>query len=329
MGHEVTLYTEAAQKEWEGMRVVPLREPFYFDDVAIAINEPDLLRRFQQSKRVWECWLNDVTFCSPDFEEHVDLGISPSPAHLDQVLHNTAWHDVHVTPATPRGTHVYDPMKFDWEMIELGCDPEKYPAVDKISGRVVYCSSPDRGLHWLLQEWPKIRRAVPHATLHIFYRLRDWIAGFEGVKYFPPIEALRARALYVAEAIRRMPDMGITVRDSVSRETIEREMAQAEVLAYPCDTTSWSEGFSCTILEACAARACPVITDCDALPSIYKDHALMAERGKWGDWSDLVIKALKEPELRKEWNIKARQRAEQLTWKRHAEQLMAAIRTRL
>jgi len=329
LGHEVELYTEATQRKWQGMFVSSLSDRRSDDhDVAIAINEPDLLRGFPHAFGVWDCWLNDVTFCQPGFDEHVDLAISPSLAHLEQVKTNPLWRHVHVTPTTPRGMHVYDPHEMDWEMIPLGCDPEKYAGFEKIPGRVVYCSSPDRGLHWLLQEWAKIKRAVPHATLHIFYRLKDWMHSFDSTPYFPPIESLRARALYVAEALRRMPDMGITVRDSVSRETIEREMAQAEVLAYPCDTTSWSEGFSCTILEACAARACPVITDCDALPSVYGGSVVMAERGKWGEWSDSVITALKDADFRNDWNDKAEALAKELTWKNRVKKLEAAIRAR-
>lgn len=333
LGHKVTLYTEATQKSWKGMPIAPIgRGPQGFPyDAAVALNEPDILRSFhdQPLVRVCETWLNDWTFCKPGFEKHVDLFTSPSNAHLEQVLTNPLWRHVGVTPDAPRGTHMFEPDPKNWEVNPLGCDPERYPPTEKISGRAVYCSSPDRGLHWLLQEWPKIRRAVPHATLHIFYRLQPWIDGFKNLEYFPPIEPLRARALYIQEALRRMPDMGITVRDSVSRETIEREMAQAEVLAYPCDTTTWSEGFSCTILEACAARACPVITTCDALLDIYCGHTLMAERGEWDDWSNLVIRALTEPELRKEWNDRAEKLAQKLTWKAHTERLVQSIERRL
>ena len=36
-------------------------------------------------------------------------------------------------------------------------------------GRVIWCSSADRGLHWLLSQWPKIKEAVPYASLKVFY----------------------------------------------------------------------------------------------------------------------------------------------------------------
>ncbi len=209
-----------------------------------------------------------------------------------------------------------------------------YPApipFEKVPGRVVYCSSPDRGLHWVLQEWPAIKAAVPHATLKIFYRLRPWLDGFKTTKFYGPIEALRSRALYIEEALRRMqdPKWGITVCDSVSREQIEREMCEAEVLAYPVDTTQWSEGFSCTTIEACAARACPVLWDTDAIGSIYGFHCNVVPRGDIANWRECVIAALQYPTRRALFNKTARELAEKLTWKNHVLRLESCLTSRL
>ena len=202
----------------------------------------------------------------------------------------------------------------------------------KIPHRVAHCSSPDRGLHHLLGAWPEIRRAVPDATLHVFYRLAPWIRGFDQTPYFPPIEPLRKRANYVEECLRRFHErggMGVTLRDSVSRETIEREMAQAEVLAYPCDTTTWSEGFSCTVLEACAARACPVISDCDALGSVYADLDPVPRGPGWVKaWTARVIEALLSETVRDEQNERAYRLASKLTWKIYVEKVLKEIESR-
>lgn len=334
-GHDVEVFTHAAQTEWDGMPVRPWSELAQIDDsydACVAINEPDLLRPTHAKVRVAECWLNDFTFCSPGFEEHVDLFLSPSDGHLEQVLTNPAWRQSAVTAKTPEGAGRYLADPKQWRVLPLGCDPERYPLDSvKVPGRVVYCSSPDRGLHWVLQEWPAIKRAVPHAELHIFYRLRAWIDGFQDIKYSPPIEKLRQRAVYIEEALRRMrdPRWGIHVHDSVSREQIEREMCVAEVLAYPCDTTSWSEGFSATILEACAAQACPVLTDCDAIRGIYGDAVPFADRGDLDTWRGLVIEALQNANFRGLVNARARTLAGSLTWERHATEIAKLIEERL
>jgi glycosyltransferase involved in cell wall biosynthesis len=317
--HEVTVYTVATFINWGPIRVHKWEnrgDEQY--DLAISINYPDELRDVKADKRVCYQLVNDFTYCQPGFEGHVDLWLSPSEPHRQMVVSGKWLNAVGERVGTDE----------TWKVVPLGCDPERYDGHEKIPGRVVYCSSPDRGLHWLLQEWPAIKRAVPHATLHIFYRLQAWIDGFANTAYYPAIEGLRQRALYIQEALWRMrgEEWGITVRDSVSRATIEREMGMAEVLAYPCDTTSWSEGFSCTILEACAAMACPVITDCDALGEIYESAGiLVAPRADLGKWRRWVIGALDDERIRHQTNILARDFAERHTWKLTAQKLLEAV----
>lgn len=331
LGHDVTAYTVSDENEFEGIVIRPVTAVGEIDasfDAGIAINEPELLRDCKARLRVCEQWLNSFDYAKIGFEKHVDLWCSPSQGHLDMILREA--HEVELTPTAVGALFRADPK--NWMVLPLGCDPERYPLdAPKVPGRVVYCSSPDRGLHWLLQEWPLIKRAVPHATLKIFYRLQAWIDNFRETAYSPPIEALRSRAVYIQECLRRMsgPEWGITVCDSVNREQIEAEMLAAEVLAYPCDTTRWSEGFSCTILEGCAARACPVITDCDALGGIYGGRCSVFPRDQLYRWRDAVIEALGNQGYRDAWNDKARAFAETLTWAKHAEVLALAIAKRV
>ncbi len=163
--------------------------------------------------------------------------------------------------------------------------------------------------------------------MRIFYRLEPWFRSFDQTPYFEPIEKLRHRALWCEEALRRMsgPEWGITVVDSVSHDQLMREMAQAEVLLHPCETTSWSEGFSVTVLEGCANQACPIISDCDALGDVYAELDPVPV-GQWDRWRDDVVRALTDPGFRAHRNEKARAIAERLTWKAHAKRLDEVIR---
>lgn len=356
LGHQVTLRTVSAEAgtTWNGIEVIGPDATIPECDAVIAINEPDLLRDAPAGAfRLCIVWLNDWSFCKSGFADHVDLFASCSAPHLAQFRTNPAWHRVEVTPEQPNGKETFRFDESKWCVVPLGCDPENFDidwsgtgdpraigSPTKIPGRVVYCSSPDRGLHWLLQEWPAIKAAVPHATLSIFYRLEPWLRGWDATPHFPPVEPLRSRALYIEECLRRFKaagGMGVTVRDSVSRDVIEREMASAEVLGYPCATTTWSEGFSCTILECCAARACPVITDCDALGEVYASidpvpmsPIQMADGSPFwvAAWREKVIKALTDSTWRNEQNEKARKLAEGLSWKRTAEELCKQIESR-
>jgi glycosyltransferase involved in cell wall biosynthesis len=331
-GHDVDLFThsQSASRAWEGILVLPWEGRGNDEyDLAISINYPDELREVKAKLRVCYQLVNGVEYCKAGVERFVDLWISPSEAHRDMFLNDPTWHRVEVTHENPTGKAQYVPNASQWEVVPLGCDPERYEGFEKVPGRVVYCSSPDRGLHWLLQEWPAIRKAVPHASLRIFYRLKDWIAHFDTQPFFLPIEGQRNRALYIREALKRLEGHGVEVFDSVNRETIEREMAQAEVLAYPCDTTRWSEGFSCTVLEACAARACPVITDCDALGSIYGEALDVAALGDLAMWRNQVVCALSNDGYRKHWNERAHAFAKELTWTKTASSILELAQARL
>jgi glycosyltransferase involved in cell wall biosynthesis len=307
LGHDVESWTNAT--------------PASEKDVVISINEPVSLRAAKAKLRVCCFWLNDTTFCKEgqyghaDYDDFVDLYLSPSEAHRQKAIGD--W-------GAPK------PEK--WQVNHLGCDDPGLVAgtLPRVPGRVVYCSSPDRGLHRVLEAWPAIKKGVPAATLRVFYRLEKWFRDFDTTPYYPPIEKLRARALWCEEALRRLsgPEWGITVVDSVSHDEILREMAQAEVLVHPCETTSWSEGFSVTVLEGCAAGACPIISDCDALGDVYAELDPVPV-GSWGAWRDLVIKALTDSDYRNDMNRRARAIAERNTWKQHAKKLDELIRSRL
>jgi glycosyltransferase involved in cell wall biosynthesis len=324
MGHDVTAYTVSNETEYEGIVIRPTSAASEIDssyDLAIGVNEPELLRDCRARFRVCEMWMNVFDYCNVGFQNHVDLWLSPSDGHRSMVLQAP-----HVVK--PGVYYTADPS--NWVVLPLGCDPDHYPDAPKIPGRVVYCSSPDRGLHWVLQEWPAIKRAVPHASLKVFYRLRPWLDQLiQTVSDQSDIIALKDRALYIDECIRRMsgPDSGVIICDSVSRDRIEAEMTQAEVMAYPVDTIRWSEGFSCTILEGCAARACPVILDCDAIGDIYRGSCVVQPKGAIPAWRDSVIEALANPVYRSSWSKKARLFAESLTWRKHAERLLEEVRS--
>jgi glycosyltransferase involved in cell wall biosynthesis len=64
-------------------------------------------------------------------------------------------------------------------------------------------------------------------------------------------------------------------------------------LAYPCDTVNWTEGFSVTLMEACAAGIVPVTTDVDALGEIYGGAAVMI-RSPIGERLDKFVQAVTE-----------------------------------
>jgi glycosyltransferase involved in cell wall biosynthesis len=117
--------------------------------------------------------------------------------------------------------------------------------------------------------------------------------------------------------------------DSISHNQLVKELCAAECLAYPVDTTAWSEGFSCSILESCAARACPVVWDCDAIGDVYLGSAHVVARHDKHAFREGVIRALTDEKFRNATNGTARALAEKLTWRYHCERLMKEVEGRI
>lgn len=319
-GHEVHLFTPAPPCTWEGVRIRPEAEASQIDDsfdAAIAINTPDDLRVTRAKVRA--CWhlLADLRYVRLGLNEHLDLFIACSEGHRAMVS------GVNETYAGHRFT--LDPTKI--VTVGLGCRPERYQVDAKRPGFCAYTSSPDRGLHWLLQEWPRIRREAPHATLQVFYRFAPWaelVGNQDGEQ--------GRRARYIREALTRLRPHGVTLRDAVSQDHLALQLSRAECLPYPCDPMQPTETFGCAVLEAMAARACPVITNADAFGALYGGSALMVERERpdWvRRWRDLVIQALRDARFREEANDRGHEFAKQRTWRRVADELEGVLKCQL
>ena len=321
-GHQVRLYTltERTVDHWEGLTVHDYEERGRHDvDVAISWNESEPLRQMGSNPLKVVSWqLNNLDHCTPDVDDFVDMWMSPSKVHRSRMIES----GLEIGSVYGVRGKVYSPDPSKWKVVPHGCEPGRYriSGVEKVPGRVIWASSPDRGLHWILQEWPKIRRSVPYATLKVFYNLEGWIGRF--VNPAVPMVGLdmleqKNRAFYIREAVRRLEKHGVEVVDSVSRNRIDREMAEAEVLAYSCDPVVWTEGFSITLMESCAARACPVTTAVDALPDVYGGTIPMIETpvgDNIGQLSDLVIRALTDQDYRNRINDRVEKFAKSHSW---------------
>lgn len=295
LGHDVSIITTVKNPKyeyWKGVRIIPFRDINDIGvlggdwDVVYSWNELDALRFATHPKtlRVLNLQINDFNHGSPDFDNFIDVYTSPSHSHMQVMSEKT-------------------PDKSKWEVVFNGCYPDSYDrSVPKVDGRVIYVSSPDRGLHWLLQIWPKILKAVPFAELKIFYGVHDWVRDLADNPHpHRDIQTLSSRARYVREALKRLNNHRINVVGAVSRERVKKEFQEAQVLAYPCDTIAYTEGFSVTLMEACASGTIPVTTDVDALGEIYGNAVPMVKspmKNSVGEYTDLVIKALTDKSFR-------------------------------
>ena len=151
------------------------------------------------------------------------------------------------------------------------------PSVGKLrsrGARAYYASTPYRGLKYLLQGWPAVRRRVPGAEVHVFSSLQ--------VNGLP--ETGENLALY--ERARNTP--GVVYRGAVSQKIIRETAELSRVLAYPC---SFAETSCIAAMEAMAAGAVVVGTELGALPETAWKNPMQPLTDGWLDrWGEDVAR---------------------------------------
>ncbi len=138
-----------------------------------------------------------------------------------------------------------------------GCRDDREPVL-------LYCSVPDRGLYYLKDLFPAIRRRVRNATLVITSDFSLW--GRAAVK----------------DAFMRFFEKqpGVEYLGHVDRSRLIAEQCRARVLAYPC---LFEEGFCIAAAEAMAAGAVPVTTNAFALTTTVGDAGILID-GRPRSW---------------------------------------------
>ena len=323
-GHGVTIFTNFTQggdigkvtcchygewqstycrQGWDAM-VSLAPEPFKFA-------QPGVLKIFNQQ-------VSNFNLCEPGWEQTVDILAPLSSSHANHMACMTGF---------PKG---------QWRVMGNGVDLHEFTPGKKEPGRMIWASSHDRGLHWLLEAFPKVRNAVPHAELHVFY-------NSEGLKNFATMNGqdlltdsgrhmaeLAQRSRYTLEALDRLKGKGVFAHMSVSRERIRKEMGKASVLAYPCDPVHYTETFGVAVLEACAAMAVPVICTSDCFGEMWEDASVSVPppfSTHKEKWLEKLIHILSDKE---DWLRAAKcahRRALEFRWSEQAKKLEMMIKS--
>ena len=298
LGHDVSIFSMFNENvDVFGCKCIKYDELIHYCgqrwDAAVAVMTPNAFPAFKNCGiKLFNQQVNDFNYCK-GWENYTDIITAPSEPHMNYLKTLTTFDN--------------------WRVVPNGCTPSQYMNVEKTPGKMVYISSPDRGLHWLLEAYPEIKRRVPNATLDIFY---DWDRFYESVKNDTNESAFRLR--YIKGAVSRLESLGVKHHKGISRIQMARELSRASVLAYPVDTLGFTEGFSVSTLEAAVAGCVPVIVGADALEHIYTGYVPCIPPmyiNHKREWIDEVCNVLTDKEHFKSWQDKGKKLADIYDWK--------------
>ena len=141
-----------------------------------------------------------------------------------------------------------------WHVQTVGMGPTPYGG--RNSHRIIYASSPDRGLLTLLRIFRRVREQVPDAELHIYYgwnnidkAIADWQKAHPGATGSHPWKEAKA------DIERESAQPGVVWHGRIGQSDLWREYLRSGLWVYPTD---FSETSCITCMEAQALGAIPV-----------------------------------------------------------------------
>ncbi len=305
LGHEVTVYTpEFTPPDSNFIRAhmgVLWRDVKDFDffgdkhETVLFWRCPDVVRQVKDAPYRKVLWLHDYEYnAPPEAYKAADEVVVLSEAH-------------------GRAIAECDGFDAPFAYGANGIDEDMFPSVlgqERDPNKVIYMSSPDRGLHRLLEEWPKIRERAPEATLDIYY---DWT---QFAKIQPEFHEL------LSNAVKNLEGQGVRHIGGVDQPTLHEAMRKASVWVY--SNTGKIETFCISAVKAQACGLTCITTDAGALGEVVLDGQIIpeaeidTEEGR-AKMVDLTVSALNNPEpdtVREERRKKA---LEKFSWRNVAK----------
>jgi glycosyltransferase involved in cell wall biosynthesis len=254
-GHKVRVFNDPKQPgEYNGVQYLSLAayENRIPRDVLIIFRSPNQrYRRDQMPPEVRKIWWSTDQFTVGNFSElatTVDFAVTISPFHTDY----------HVK------RYKINPKKLGH--IDLGARVWDYDeSIEKIPGRLIFCSIPDRGLPILHAAWPLIKRDAPHASLAITSDYTLWGSGAGNQHH---------RLQWAGKE-------GVHFVGNVPRARLVKLQREAEIMAYP---SIYEELFCISAAECQVAGAVPVTSSTGALVTTNEFGVVVSGNPKTASW---------------------------------------------
>lgn len=227
-------------------------------------------------------WLHDVP-SNPDFTQE----------RVDKVDKIAVLSDYHKSLLRVAKNGTFEPMPEEKVFVTAnGITPISITEWQGNPKRLIYSSSPDRGLVYLLRMWPEIKKAVPEAELHVFYGFKI----YDAIHHNNP-----ARMAWKDTVMALMKQDGIHYHDRIGKEELYKEINKSGIWAYPTDFTE----ISCiTAMEMQALGAIPVCTTLAALNETVRNGIKLdvdiTDEAAQKEYQQALIDLLQHPEKQAE-----------------------------
>jgi len=188
-------------------------------------------------------WTHDLA------ESYVFDKLPKALPNIDRIFTLTKWHTDNIR------ARFRDITEDKWFNARNGVDVELYKdEVERNPFKLIYSSTPFRGLDVLLEVFPMIKSMVPQAELHIFSSMK--VYGNHNMDEDKKFQELYEKAQKIE---------GITYHGTVTRRELAKHMKESAVLAYP---NHYPETCCITAMEAVTAGTPIVSSNLAALPEI-------------------------------------------------------------
>lgn len=245
-GHEVITYApvpwEKGCQEWRGTKWYPLEEAdFSLAGVWIIYRDPPTIMKFDHSRDDQQLWLLMQDYDYPSWTEenikHTDKIITLCKAHGYDVgsRRPNTWDKIWLTS---------NGLKVD--LIE---EIEKEGPIERNPYKMIFTSSPDRGLKWVIQSFLRAREFVPELELHAFY-------GFNN------LSKLKWAKKQIEELEVLLKSPGVHWRGRVGQRQLYKEWMSSGLWVYQ---TNFLETSCISCMEAQAMGAIPIFNPVYAL----------------------------------------------------------------
>lgn len=261
-GHKVRVYNNPKQPgDYSGVEYLPQTAFNWRDDrdVFIAFRSPNRYTRICRAavRLFWSTDQQTVGDFARDIFPYVDRTVCISPFHVNYHIKR-----YEVAP----------------EMIgyfDLGVRVEEYDQkIEKVPGRCIFCSVPERGLEVLRLMWPRIKERVPNASLVITSDYTLWGAP---------------NPLNQEHRLNWLHHKDVEFMGKIPRAQLVEEQLKAEVMPYPCN---YEELFCISAAECQVAGAIPITSAMGALPTTNEWGWALPENILDGKWQERFIEIL-------------------------------------